>query len=182
MHGAAGAAVTLDKATPGFAGSGWSNRPFRARSFQTAQCQTGKHGRFRPSPPSFGLFAARRRAAHRAARRARQGRSSAGAGAHRHQQHVRRARILGQDGGRRASSRSSAARCRSIAATRTTRCVPAAAACRPAPNRCRGWCCWPPPRPATATCCTSIRAPFSTMPAPNRPTSSSPGSTATPTG
>ena len=49
---------------------------------------------------------------------ARQGRPAAGAGAHRHRQPVRRARILREARRRRASSRSSAARWRSISATR----------------------------------------------------------------
>src|SRR5262249_47281829 len=62
VPGGAGPAVALDKARPEFAGSGWSNRPFRARRLVSALSRAGSHGRIRASPPSFGLFTARRRA------------------------------------------------------------------------------------------------------------------------
>ena len=57
--------------------------------------------RIRPSPRSFGLFAAEGLDQDRQARRACEGRPPAGAGADRHRQHVRRAGILRQDGGLR---------------------------------------------------------------------------------
>ncbi len=54
---------------------------------------------FCPSSRSFGLFAAAGRDQDRRPRRACQGRSPAGAGAHRHRQHVRCAGVFRQDGG-----------------------------------------------------------------------------------
>ena len=57
--------------------------------------------RIRPSPRSFGLFAAEGLDQDRQARRTGQSRPPAGAGADRHRQHVRGAGILRQDGGLR---------------------------------------------------------------------------------
>ena len=103
--------------------------------------RAGDHGRLRPSARAFVLFAARRRAC-----RSRSSPSSprpTGSQPWRSPTPttVRRARILRKDGGP-ASSRSSAARWPSIAATRTNQMRPAAAGL--ARRRCRGWCCSPP--------------------------------------
>ena len=139
------------------------------------------HGpRFRPSPRSFRLFAARRRLAHRPHRRASQGRPPAGGGVDRHQQHVRRAGVLRQARGRRHPADH---RLRAVdrlggpgqpatrAGTGRRHAGPAAAraACR---HRGR----------VTATSCISIRGRSSIMPATSRRTSSVPGSTAAATG
>ena len=129
-----------------------------------------------PSSPAFGLFAARGRAADRRASpslprptASPRWRSPTPTTCSGHWNSPTSWRAP-------ASSRSSAARSRSIAATRTTRCGPAAPARRT--QCCRGSCCWRRPRRATATCCISIRAPFSIIPATSRRTSSSPGSMA----
>ena len=111
---------------------GYAARPAEVSGLARPPLQprmTGNHEeprvrpRLRAPARALVLFAARRRADDRQARRAREGRPPAGARADRHRQHVRCARILRQAGGQRASSRSSAARWRSISATRRRRAI-----------------------------------------------------------
>ena len=109
-----------------------------------AHARQSTRSRIRAPARALVLFAARGRAADRAARRAGQGRPAAGAGAHRHRQHVRCARILRQ-ARRPASSRLSAARWPSISPIRR-----AARRARRAAARRRGSSCWRRARRATA--------------------------------
>ena len=78
-----------------------------------------RRSRLRAPARPFLLFAARRRAADRAARGARQGRPAAGAGADRHRQHVRRAGILREAGRLRHPADRRLLRSPSISATRS---------------------------------------------------------------
>ena len=110
--------------------------------------------RVRAPARALVLFAPRRRAQDRRPRQARRGRPAAGAGADRHQQPLRRARVL-REAGRvgHPADRRHAARVPFEDRTR--------APGRRRPRR-RTWCSWRRARRATATSCGSPAAPIST--------------------